>query len=401
MRGSQSRLEPTLIMNQARVYLDFNATAPLLPAARLAMIDALDAVGNASSVHLEGRALRARMERARESVGALVGARAGDVAFTSGGTEAANLALTPHLHVAGDKRPFELLILSAGEHACMLQGHRFAPETVRLAPLRVDGTIDLDALEAMIGARRVTLALQLANNETGVLQPVAAAAALAHRHGGFVVCDAAQAAGRIPVDMRALDADALIVSAHKFGGPKGAGALILDQDRAHIAAPLVAGGGQERGWRAGTENVAAIAGFGAAALEAARECAGQALQLAAWRDRLQRGVLEIDPAAAIFGQGAARLPNTLAFALPGLSAETMLIALDLAGFAISSGSACSSGKVKRSHVLAAMGVDEALAQGALRVSLGWSTRADEIDAFLAALAAIVARVRGRRARMAA
>ena len=382
-------------MAQARTYLDFNATAPLHPAARAAMLAALDLPGNASSVHAEGRAARAIVEAAREQVAALAGARAGDVVFTSGGTEAANLALTPHVELLRERAPFDLLLIGAGEHACVLKGHRFDSAQTAPVPLKRDGTLDLGALETLLArhrGRRIMLALQAANNETGAIQPVAAAAALVHAQGGLVVCDAVQAAGRIGCDMRALGADMLLLSAHKLGGAKGAGALVFDSARLHIAAALVAGGGQERGLRGGTENVAAIAAFGAVAA-----LAEEGARLAQLRDRLEAGLLAIAPQITIFGASAARLPNTSAFAVPGLSAETFLIALDLAGCAVSSGSACSSGKVKRSQVLEAMGVADDLARGALRISFGWSSVEPDVGAFLTAFAAIVARMQARRA----
>ena len=381
-------------MAQARIYLDFNATAPLHPAARAAVLRALDLPGNASSIHGEGRAARALVDGARGQVAALAGARAKDVVFTSGGTEAANLALTPHVQAGSDRRPFDLLLMSAGEHACVLKGHRFDPALTALVPLLPDGRMDIFALETLLAQHadsRVMLALQAANNETGVVQPVAEAAAMVHARGGLLVCDAVQAAGKIALPGAA---DMLILSAHKLGGPKGAGALVFSSDRLHISAPLVAGGGQERGFRGGTENVAALAGFGAAATLAQPETA-------ALRDAFEAGLRDIAPDAVVFGQSAPRLPNTSAFAVPGMAAEMLLIALDMAGFAVSSGSACSSGKVKRSHVLDAMAIESGLALGALRISLGWSSTRADIDDFLAAFADVVAKVRQRRSQKAA
>lgn len=355
-------------MSQERIYLDHNATAPLLPAARAAMVAAMDLPGNASSVHAEGRAARAVIEQARGAVAKLLGVRLRDITFTSGGTEAANLVLSPALSDGG--KPLTRLFVAAGEHACVLQGHRFLEEAVRIVPLDGTGRIDLAALKAMLEeaeGERVLLALQVANNETGVIQPVAEAASLVHEAGGLVVCDAVQAAGRIP--LTGLGADALLISAHKIGGPKGMGALAFANIRLHMnGAVLVKGGGQEKGLRAGTENVAGIAGFGAAA-EAAQAGLAAVAGLCRLRDRLEADLAKRLPEVVVFGQGAERLPQTSAFALAGVSAETLLIALDLAGFAVSSGSACSSGKVQPSHVLLAMGVAGDLAKGAL--SVGW------------------------------
>jgi cysteine desulfurase len=379
-----------------RAYLDYNATAPLRPQARAAVAAALDATGNPSSIHAEGRAARAIVEKARREVGELAGAAPRGIVFTSGGTEAANLALNPELR---SRIPVARLILSAGEHVCMLAGHRFAPSNVILAPLCPDGRIDLAALADILAGDAgapVLLALQGANNETGVLQPVAEAAALVHAAGGLVVCDAVQLAGRMIFDAGALGADFLILSAHKFGGPKGVGALIAAREGFSVGTPLLRGGGQERGARGGTENVAGIAGFGAASLAAKAEVANAAPRLAALRDRLEGLVLEAAPDAIVFGAGAPRLPNTTSFAVPGISAATLLMRLDLAGIAASSGSACSSGKVTRSHVLAAMGIASDVAAGAIRLSLGWASVEADVERFGEAFASTVAALRGRR-----
>ena len=368
---------------QQRVYLDFNATTPMRPMVRAAMVDALDVWGNPSSIHAEGRRARALVEDARTQVAAAVGRRAREVVFVSGGTEAVNFALSGAFGPVSGIR-CDVLLASAGEHACVLAGHGFRSETFERLPLLRDGRLDLEALAEALSRWRgsaVAVALQAANNETGVLQPVAEAARIIRDHGGLVVCDAVQALGRVPCASPGLDADVLILSAHKIGGPKGVGALVFDADRLHIDRAFLRGGGQERGFRGGTENVSAIYGFGIACAEANRDLAFEAPRLARLRGVLEDGVRAIAPETVFFGSEACRLPNTSAFAAPGASAETLVIALDLAGVAVSSGSACSSGKVKPSHVLAAMGVDARLAACALRVSMGWSTADADVAAF--------------------
>jgi cysteine desulfurase len=263
--------------------------------------------------------------------------------------------------------------------------------------LGADGRIDLAALEAALDSDGpAMLALQGANNETGVVQPIAEAAALVHARGGIVVCDAVQLAGRTPLDEATLGADFIILSAHKFGGPKGVGALIPTRPELNIGSPMLRGGGQERGARAGTENVAGISGFGAAARTARAEVEGEAARLAGLRDRLEARILGAAPDAVVFGAGAPRLPNTTCFAVPGIAAAMLLMRLDLAGVAASSGSACSSGKVARSHVLTAMGIAPDLAAGAIRLSLGWASREADIELFEEAFAPAVASLRKRR-----
>ena len=365
-----------------RTYLDWNATARLRPEAREAMIAALDAVGNPSSVHAEGRAARHLIDEARRRVAALVGAEPANVVFTSGGTEANATALSP-------KDAADVLLVSAIEHPSVLAGGRFPADRVLQVPVGPDGVVDLAALERKLAApggegRRVLVSLMHANNETGVVQPVAAAAAIVHAAGGLLHVDGVQTAGRIACDINALGADLLAVSGHKLGGPKGVGALVRRSDAIAWPEPLIRGGGQERGTRAGTENVAAIAGFGAAAAAAARELAAEGRRLTALRDRLEAALTAEFPRTVIFGAAPDRLPNTTLFALPVVKAETAVIGLDLAGVAVSSGAACSSGKVAPSHVLAAMGVPGALARGAVRVSLGYSTQEADIERFLAA-----------------
>ena len=359
------------------------------------MVQALDLPGNPSSVHGEGRAARRMIDEARGQVAAALGADPRYVTFTSGGTEAANLVLSPSLR-DGAGRVTDLIV-SAGEHPCVLEGHRFSAERVHRAPVDAQGRLDLAALEALLArvGGRPLLALQAANNETGVIQPVAEAAALAHAAGGLLVCDAVQALGRMEAGLVALGADAVFVSAHKIGGPKGVGALAFARGDLHIEEALIRGGGQERGMRSGTENPAAIAGFGAAAAVSSPD-GHEIARLAKLRDGFEAALAQVFAEVAIFGASAPRLPNTSCFALPGLQAETLLIALDLAGFAVSSGSACSSGKVRPSHVLEAMGVEAGLSKCALRVSLGYATRESDVERFCETFQKTVWTIRERR-----
>jgi len=341
---------------------------------------ALALTGNASSVHAEGRAVRRLIEEARERVAQLMGAAAKNVTFTSGATEANMLALTPALEIAGRKEPRDRLFISAIEHASVRSGGRFAAGSVEELPVTSEGVLDLAALEEAIRkAARPMVSVMLANNETGVLQPISQIAEIVHAAAGVLHVDAVQGPGRIDCDITQLGADLLSISSHKLGGPQGAGALVRRGDDIHVADPLIKGGGQERGQRAGTENVAAIAGFGAAAAAANLTAAGR---MTALRDRLETGITTATPQAVIFGAKTRRLPNTTAFAVPGIKAETAIISFDLNGIAVSSGSACSSGKVQASHVLTAMGVDPVLVRGGVRVSLGWSTTNAEIGRFL-------------------
>ncbi len=363
-----------------RVYLDWNATAPLLPEARDAMMAAFDAGGNPSSVHREGRAARALVENARADVARLVDADPRDVIFTSGGTEAAALALRPAI----TDPPRDRLVISAIEHPAVAVGHGFA-EAVSL-PVGTDGIVDVAALPgALAGAARPLVSVMLANNETGILQPVAAIAAEARAAGAVTHTDAVQAVGKIPVSLAALGVDLLSFSAHKIGGPQGIGALVLRRGFA-LASTVQRAGGQEQGRRGGTEGVAAICGFAAAARVARERLAHDISHVARLRDRLEAGLRALDNAVQVIGDTVPRLPNT-SFLRIGRKAETAVIALDLAGFAVSSGSACSSGKVGVSAVLKAMGA-AAPEEGALRVSLGPATRDEDIEAFLAAFAAM-------------
>ncbi len=363
-----------------RAYLDYNATAPIRPAAAAAVSEALRLGGNPSSVHAFGRAARARLEDARDSVAALASARPEQLVFTSGGTEANNLALSWAL---GGR-----VLVSAGEHSSVLE---VAPRAERI-PLKADGQVDLAGLEELLAERpRPSLvSLMLANNETGVIQPLTEAARLARAAGVPVHCDAVQAAGKVALDVEALGVQLLSLSSHKIGGPAGIGALVVAEDL--TLEPLLRGGGQERRRRAGTENLPGIAGFAAAA----REAAGQLLeyrQLVRLRDRIETEVKAVAPAVRIFGAASPRLANTTCLAMPGVRAETQVMALDLAGVAVSAGAACSSGKVAPSHVLQAMGVEDALADGAIRVSLGWASVPEDVDRFLAAWAELYAKTR--------
>jgi cysteine desulfurase len=355
--------------------------------AKKAFVEALAVAGNPSSVHAEGRAARQLVEAARNEVAALVGAQPGDVFFTSSGTEANMLALTPAIEIAGERQPRSRLLLSAIEHVSVRSGGRFAREAIDELPVGADGRLDLGALaEAVAETPRPLVSLMLANNETGVVQPVAEAATIVHAAGGVLHVDAVQAVGRIACDMKALGADLLTLSAHKIGAAKGVGALVRARDDIHFSEPLIRGGGQERGLRAGTENVAGIGAFGAAAAAARSSREAEAAHMAALRKQLESGLLAISPRAVIFGDGPTteRLPNTTLFGLGGMKAETAVIGFDLEGVAVSSGAACSSGKVQPSHVLAAMGVPPPLRRGAVRVSLGWSTTAPDIEKFLGA-----------------
>jgi cysteine desulfurase len=315
------------------------------------------------------------VEAARADVAALVGARPAEVVFTASGTEANNQAL----RAGGGGR----VIVSAIEHDSVSKAR---PDAV-IAPVDAEGVVNLDELDALLAANEAPtiVSLMLANNETGVIQPVAEAAALCRRHGALIHCDAVQAVGRIPVEMGALGVDYLTVSAHKIGGAPGAAALVA-REGAPLEA-LIRGGGQERGLRAGTENAPAIAAFGVAS----RRARAPRTDLAALRDAMEERLLAACPEARIFGRNAKRLPNTTQIAMPGVSSETQIIALDLDGVAVSAGSACSSGRVEPARVLLAMGVDEATAAAAIRISLGWTTTEQDIDRLVASWCALYRR----------
>jgi cysteine desulfurase len=365
-----------------RVYLDWNATTPLRREAKEAMAAAWDLSGNPSSVHAEGRQARRLVEDARISISGAVGAMPRNVIFTSGGTEANALALTPGLRRASGT-PVARLLASAIEHASVLAGGRFPAEAIGSIGAIRTGLVDLGRLRAALERGPPALvSVMLANNETGAVQPVTEVAEIVHAAGGLLHIDAIQAFGKIPFDIKVMNADLVTLSGHKIGGPKGVGALVLAEGLAGIE-PLLRGGGQELGRRAGTENVAGIAGFGAAAKAAMGTMEGDAIRLESLRNRLESGLRQT-PRAIVFCDEVPRLPNTTLFTVPGLKAETAVIGFDLAGIAVSSGSACSSGKVQPSHVLEAMGAGPELAQGAVRLSLGWSTSSADIDRCLEA-----------------
>ena len=365
-----------------RVYLDWNATTPLRPEARQAMAAVWEVTGNPSSVHAEGRQARRLVEEARNAVAAAVGARAQDVVFTSGGTEANALALTPGLR-RGAGEPVRRLLVSAIEHPSVLSGGRFSPEAIGTIRVTGSGLIDIDDLRRILAVEGPALvSVMLANNETGALQPVGEVADIVHEAGGVLHVDAIQALGKIPININAMKADLVALSAHKIGGQKGVGALVMAEGVQGLQ-PLLRGGGQELGRRAGTENVAGIAAFGAAVRAAMAALEENAARLQGLRKRLEEGLRQT-PGVIVFSDGEPRLPNTTLFTVPGMKAETAVIGFDLGGIAVSSGSACSSGKVQPSHVLAAMGVGPELAQGAVRLSLGWSTSEADIDLALQA-----------------
>ena len=354
-----------------RIYLDYNATAPLRPEAREAIMAALD-IGNPSSVHEEGRKARALVEAARRDIAGLVVAHPETVIFTSGGTEACNLALQLRDAPSG---PVGRLLVSAIEHSAVLQAAKESGLPVSEIGVTQDGVLDLAALDALLEDDTPALVcVMLANNETGVIQPIAEIARRVKAHGSLLFCDAVQAAGKTEINMVGMGIDALSLSGHKLGAPTGIGALVTRPGL--VVPPLLIGGGQELGRRAGTENIVGIAGFAAAA-RAAKAGLSAFQQLAEQRDAMEAALLDVAPQTQIFGCDAPRLANTSCFALAGLNSETLVMALDLAGFAVSAGSACSSGKVSRSHVLAAMQVETHISKGMLRVSLGWHSTADE------------------------
>lgn len=366
-------------------YCDYNAGAPLRPEARAAMLAALEGRGNPSSVHADGRKARAAVEGAREAIAKGLGARAADVVFASGATEAAHLALEGAW--AGGVRQ---LAVSEVEHECVFASARALDRDCAVLPVDARGVIDLAGLSRFAEAQKqpFLLALMLANNETGVIQPVAEASAIVHAAGGVLLCDACQGVGRIPATLENLGADYLLVSSHKLGGAPGAGVLAMACGVPF--APPRLGGGQERGRRPGTENIAAIAAMAAGLAASLAEREAEASRLEALRDAAEAALRAMRPDAVIFGEGSQRLANTSCFAVPGLRAETALIQLDMAGVRASSGAACSSGKVRASRALLAMGVAPTRASEALRISFGWASTEQDLELFLAAMATISA-----------
>lgn len=346
------------------------------------MLAAYELIGNPSSVHAEGREARRLVEGARAILATAVGALPRNVVFTSTGTEANALALSPGLR-GPSGGPVERLLVSAVEHASVLAGGRFPTDQIGQIRVTRSGVIDLDHLKALLGdGPPALISIMAANNETGALQPIAEAAGIVHGAGGLLHVDAIQAFGKISFDIKVIGADLATFSAHKIGGPKGVGALVVAEGVAGLE-PLLRGGGQELNRRAGTENVAGIAGFGAAVRVALQALPEDAERMASLRDRLENGIRSM-AGATVFSSDVGRLPNTVLFTAPGLKAETAVIGFDLEGVAVSSGSACSSGKVQPSHVLSAMGYDPTVAQGAVRLSLGWSTEPDDINRALEA-----------------
>jgi cysteine desulfurase len=377
-----------------RIYFDHNATTPVDPGAVEVMVRVLrEDFGNASSVHHFGQRAKAVLDEARSAVASLIAAEPSEVVFTSGGTEADNFALrgvAEALEVTGRKH----LVASSIEHEAVLNTLKALAKRgwqTTLLPVDASGIVTPEALDAAMTDRTALVSVMHANNEIGTIQPIAELARIAHGRGALFHTDAVQSVAKIPVDTRALGVDLLSMSAHKFYGPKGAGALFIKRG-ARVTA-ILTGGKHERNRRAGTENIAAIAGFGAAAVLAARKMAAEAARLRAMRNRLEDGVLETVPGTAINGAREPRVPNTTNLSVEGVEAESLLIALDLEGIAVSTGSACSSGTLEPSHVLRAMGLPTHRTQNSIRVSLGAGNTDVEVDYFLAKLPQVVAKLR--------
>ena len=375
----------------SRVYLDYNATAPMRPQSRQAVIDGLEA-GNPSSVHYEGRQARAMMDTARREIAALCKAKPEGVIFTSGGTEACNLAMQISAAPAG---PVGRIVISAIEHMAVTKAAHATGLPVEILPVTETGVVDLTALDTVLeDALPALVCVMVANNETGVIQPIQAICERVHAHGSLLFCDAVQAAGKMPLDMESLGCDALSLSGHKLGGPMGTGALLV---RSGLATPShIFGGGQELGRRAGSENIIGILGFAAAA-KASLEGLAEFETIAKWRDAMEASLKRHFNDVVVIGEGAARLANTSCFALSGLRSEILVMALDLDGLSVSAGSACSSGKVSRSHVLDAMGVSDDIAQAVLRVSFGWASQAEDAEKLIESWAALALKARNMAA----
>ena len=395
-----------------RIYLDYNASAPLLEPVKAAMIEAFDVFGNGSSVHSQGRKVHGRIETAREQVAKMVGARGQDVIFTSGGTEANNLALTPSLFPK-DLQSQARLYVSAIEHPSILNGMRFEKDQITVIPVTREGVVDVEWLRNELlnsedvpeephknephkkQIKPILVSVMAANNETGIIQPIAEIADIVHEAGGLLHSDCVQVLGKMPLLLPMTNADLISVSAHKIGGPQGVGALILRDASVVLREPHVAGGGQELKRRGGTENMAGIVGFGVACEVVNETQAAEQGRIKDLRDQLEVGLLDISPDAVVFGKDVPRLGNVCCFAVPGFSAETQVIQLDLMNISLSSGSACSSGKVDHSHVLKAMAVKETISHAALRVSLGPQSSLDDVNGFLKAWESIYTRAKKR------
>ncbi|MBA5723864.1 cysteine desulfurase family protein [Candidatus Liberibacter sp.] len=370
-----------------RVYLDWNATSPLLDVARQSFVNALELIGNPSSVHREGRKVRLHIEEARCDIADFCGAKPENVIFTSGATEAANFVLTPDFYKGRQQIKIRSLFVSAIEHPSVYTGGRFFPDQIHQIPVLPEGIVDLLALSDLLSKRNPSLgipmvAVMLVNNETGVVQPIREISKIIKKHEGILVVDAVQAAGRMSIAIETIGADFLILSSHKIGAPVGAGALVFREENM-LPNHLLRGGDQERGYRAGTENLAAICGFSAAVKVMGKDIQERSLAISKLRDYLEEGLRILVPDITIHGRNALRVSNTCFFTIPSIKAEVLQIALDLEGIAVSAGAACSSGKLKKNHVLTAMGCDSS--QGALRVSLGFKTTQEDVDSFLKAL----------------
>ncbi len=375
-------------VQKSRIYLDYNATAPVIQEAQEAVRLGLSETGNPSSVHSEGRAAHRRLEEARAIVAAAVGGRSGDVIFTSGGTEANALAL--------HAQNYDHLIVSAIEHESVLRNAQATGAQLDLIPVNQSGLVDLGALQKLLALRKgkTLVSVMLANNETGVIQPLAEVVDLVREADAFIHCDAVQAFGKLPCDLKALGVDSLAISAHKFGGPPGIGALVT---RAQLTlSPFLRGGSQENRRRAGTQNLPAILGFAAAAMHLPHRLADQSRQTEL-RNHLESRIRTQAKDAIFYGAETARLANTSCIGMPSMEAETQVMALDMAGFAVSAGSACSSGKVTASHVLQAMGADAQAARQAIRISIGPETSRQHIDQFCDAWCEVYSRAKSRPA----
>lgn len=379
-------------MAQSRLYLDFNATTPLSDSAKNALLSSFEHFGNASSVHHEGRAAKTLIQTARRFIAQALNCNSDNIIFTSGATESAAFALCPHYMMGRSPVTFSKLYIGATEHPCVLSGGRFNSQDVIIIPVDENGIINCEVLQKKLKQHDKNLGLplisiQYANHETGVLQPIPQIAKIVKQAGGILVADIVQAFGKVPIDISSLEADFIFISGHKMGAPKGIGALIA-MGSVLMPKPLLTGGGQEHGHRSGTQAIGLISAFGAAAQEALHHD-NEYLRLKTLQDRLEIGLKHIEPNCIIHGKNAERLPNTTFFSIPNIKAETLQIAYDLAGIAVSAGSACSSGKVSSSHILKAMGYQND--NGAIRVSTGWLTKTSDIDFFLAETQKIVTR----------